>query len=200
MLTKRQKQIMDLFQNFIKKHGYPPSLREMGRQLGLSSPATVHTHIKNLKAEGYLSENQTDLQPLEYVPYKWSGEGELPVLGVITAGQPIEAVEERETMALPMNLVSNKENSYVLRVRGDSMIEDGIFDGDFVIVEHNPSPRNGDVVVALLNNAYATLKRFYQEPHRIRLQPANHRMKPIFCKDVIIQGVVRAVIRKFQNV
>jgi SOS regulatory protein LexA len=117
---------------------------------------------------------------------------------LITAGQPIEAVEERETFAVPVDLVPNSANSYVLRVKGESMIDEGIHDGDFVIVEHNPSPKNGDVVVALLENSYATLKKFYREKDRIRLQPANKTMKPIYCYDPLIQGVVKAVIRAYR--
>lgn len=122
----------------------------------------------------------------------------MPLTGLITAGVPIEAVEERETIAVPVDLAPDSANSYVLRVKGSSMIEDGIFDGDYVVVERNPSPKNGDVVVALLDNAYATLKRFYRERDRIRLQPANSTMKPIYCYDPLIQGVVRAVIRSFR--
>jgi len=121
----------------------------------------------------------------------------LPLAGLITAGEPIEAIEEKETIAIPVDLAPNSANSFVLRVKGQSMIEDGIFDGDYVVVERNPSPKNGDVVVALLDNAYATLKRFYRERDRIRLQPANSTMKPIYCYDPVIQGTVKAVIRKF---
>jgi len=122
-------------------------------------------------------------------------EREFPCAG----GCRVEAVEERETFAVPVDLITDSANSYVLRVKGDSMIEDGIFDGDYVIVERNPSPKNGDVVVALLDNEYATLKRFYRERDRIRLQPANSTMKPIYCFDPLIQGVVRAVIRKYST-
>jgi SOS regulatory protein LexA len=129
----------------------------------------------------------------------WGKSVLLPLKGLITAGLPIEAIEEHETFAVPVELVPDSANSYVLRVKGDSMIEDGIFDGDFVIVERNPSPKNGDVVVALLDNVYATLKRFYRERDRIRLQPANSTMKPIYCYDPLIQGVVRAVIRNFKR-
>ena len=127
----------------------------------------------------------------------WASALELPLVGLITAGEPIEAVEQNETIAVPSDFVTDQVNSYVLRVKGESMIEEGILDGDYVIVERNPSPQNGDVVVALLNNAYATLKKFYREAARIRLQPANHTMKPIYAKDPLIQGIVRGVIRKF---
>jgi len=136
---------------------------------------------------------------IEIVPAKvnWTASLELPLAGLITAGAPIEAVEEKDTIAVPADFVTDSANSYVLRVKGESMIEDGILDGDYVIVERNPSPRNGDVVVALLDNAYATLKKFYRESKRIRLQPANAAMKPIYSTDPLIQGVVRGVIRKF---
>ena len=121
----------------------------------------------------------------------------MPLAGLITAGEPIEAIEDTETIAVPADFVSDKVNSYVLKVKGESMKNDGILSGDYIIVERNPSPTNGDVVVALLDNAYATLKKFYREPNRIRLQPANARMKPIYTKDPLIQGVVKGVIRKF---
>jgi len=136
---------------------------------------------------------------IEIVPAKvnWTASLELPLAGLITAGAPIEAVEEKDTIAVPADFVTDSANSYVLRVKGESMIEDGILDGDYVIVERNPSPRNGDVVVALLDNVYATLKKFYRESKRIRLQPANAAMKPIYSADPLIQGVVRGVIRKF---
>ena len=124
----------------------------------------------------------------------------LPMAGLITAGAPIEAIEQNEAMAVPAQFVVDGANSYVLQVKGRSMIEDGILDGDFVVIERNPSPKNGEVVVALLDNAYATLKRFYREKNQIRLQPANSSMDPIYVQDCIIQGVVRAVIRKFQPV
>ena len=125
----------------------------------------------------------------------------LPLAGLITAGEPIEAVEEREAIAVPSDFVMDAANSYVLKVKGRSMIEDGIFDGDFVIVERNPSPKNGDIVVALLDNAYATLKRFYREANSIRLQPANSTMQPIIVQgNLNIQGVVKGVIRKFATV
>ncbi len=122
----------------------------------------------------------------------------LPLIGIITAGEPIEAIEQNEAMAIPTDFVVNESNSYVLKVKGRSMIEDGIFDGDYVVIERNPSPKNGDIVVALLDNQYATLKRFYRESDHIRLQPANSTMEPFIIKgDVNIQGIVRAVIRKF---
>jgi repressor LexA len=121
----------------------------------------------------------------------------LPLRGLIAAGQPIEALETNDTIDVPADMVVDEINSYVLKVKGTSMIDDGILDGDYVVVERNPSPKNGDIVVALLENTYATLKRFYRETNRIRLQPANSTMGPIYVRDPLIQGVVRAVLRKY---
>jgi SOS regulatory protein LexA len=160
-------------------------------ELKLGSPATVQEHVNALREKGYLQRDEIAPKNL------FTSAIQLPLAGLITAGAPIEAIEQTDMMAVPAALVMDGMNSYVLKVKGQSMIEDGILDGDFVIVERNPSPRNGDVVVALLDNAYATLKRFYREPDRIRLQPANSTMDPIYVRDVGIQGIVRAVIRQF---
>lgn len=203
-LTKKQAEILEFIRNHIEEQGYAPTYREIAEAFGLSSPATVHQHVQTLIEKAYLQAgddgearsislshpmNERSTCPLAI----W-----LPLSGLITAGEPIEALEEKETMAVPGDFVMDQANSYVLKVKGRSMIEDGIFDGDFVIVERNPSPKNGDIVVALLDNAYATLKRFYREAHHIRLQPANSTMQPIIVDgDINIQGVVRGVIRKF---
>lgn len=198
-LTKRQRQILDFITDFLNEHGYAPSLREIGENFNLSSPSTVHAHIENLKQKGFLQTSYNEARSIELkkVKINWSQAIELPLAGLITAGEPIEAIEEKESIAVPADFVSDQINSYVLKVKGESMIEEGILSGDYVIVERNPSPRNGDVVVALLNNAYATLKKFYREANRIRLQPANSSMKPIYAKDPLIQGIVKGVIRKF---
>jgi len=197
--TPKQKEVLDFIVSFIQEQGYPPSFREIADGLNLASPSTVHVHIKSLRERGFLRGNGTarNLEPTDKA-VRWGRSVFLPLKGMITAGEPIEAVEEHETIAVPVDLAPDSANSYVLRVKGSSMIEDGIFDGDYVVVERNPSPRNGDVVVALLDNEYATLKRFYRERDRIRLQPANSTMKPIYCHDPLIQGVVRAVIRSFR--
>ncbi|MDP2631140.1 MAG: transcriptional repressor LexA [Candidatus Uhrbacteria bacterium] len=203
-LTKRQREVLDFIEGFVQENNYTPSYREIAEGLGLSSPSTVHQHIQALCDKGVINTGcdgaarsielieVEGLSPLSVM---------LPLAGLITAGEPIEAVEENEAMAIPTDFVVDIDNSYVLKVKGRSMIEDGIFDGDYVVIERNPSPRNGDIVVALLDNAYATLKRFYREADHIRLQPANSTMEPIIIKgDLNIQGVVRAVIRKFANV
>jgi len=198
-LTKRQREILDFISDFIEVNRYAPSIREIGENFQLSSPATIHAHIENLKSKGFLRSAYNEARSIEVVPIdmSWTRALELPLAGLIAAGEPIEAIEGNETISIPENYVKDRANSYVLKVKGDSMIEEGILDGDFVIVERNPSPRNGDIVVALLNNAYATLKKFYRETNRIRLQPANSTMQPIYVKDPLIQGVVRGLIRKF---
>lgn len=198
--TKRQKQILDFITAYLKDHDYSPSYMEIAEHFGISSPATVHQHVKALEEKGHLKpfKNQKRaLEPVLLSSYRDAIAVDLPLVGLITAGEPIEAVEEKETIAIPSDFVLDAENSYVLKVKGQSMIDEGIWDGDYVIIERNHSPKNGDVVVALLDNAYATLKKFYREKSRIRLQPANPAMKPIYTKDPLIQGIVRAVIRKF---
>ncbi len=201
-LTKKQADVLAYIRQHVEDMGYAPSYREIAEHFNLSSPATIHQYVKTLTEKGYLNSEDGSARSLEVLKPEraFPFAIELPLVGLITAGLPIEAVEERETMAVPTQFVVDGANSYVLRVKGQSMIEDGILNGDFVVVERNPSPKNGEVVVALLDNAYATLKRFYRETNRIRLQPANHTMDPIYVKDVVIQGVVRAVIRKFQPV
>jgi repressor LexA len=202
-LTKKQKEVLDYIETFIGDCGYTPSYREIAEGLGLSSPSTVHRHIQALCEKGVINTADNGcarsielVEPEPLSPMSIM----LPLAGIITAGEPIEAIEEREAMAVPSDFVVDADNSYVLKVKGRSMIEDGIFDGDYVVIERNHSPKNGDIVVALLDNAYATLKRFYREQDHIRLQPANSTMQPIIVKgNLNIQGVVKAVIRKFDH-
>lgn len=201
MLTKRQSTILNYIRKVINEEGYAPSVREIAKNLKLSSSATVWEHLNNLFQKGYLKKDGNKITPSDFLfhdPSSMIHESlELPLLGSIIAGSPIESWEQKgETLSVPASLVKDP-NSYVLQVRGDSMIEDGILEGDYVIVERNFYPKNGDVVVALLDNAYATLKKFFRETNRIRLQPANASMEPIYAKDVAIQGIVRAIIRKF---
>lgn len=204
-LTKKQSEILEFIRDFILDHGYSPTFREIATNFKLSSVATVHEHIDGLVEKGYLKRNSNEARSLELIP---ADEDEinigevinLPLLGLIAAGKPIEAVANPEAIAIPANLVIHRENSYVLQVKGDSMVDDGILDGDYVVIERNPSPENGDTVVALLDNAYATLKKFYREVGRIRLQPANPAYEPIYVKDPLIQGVVRAVIRNYKRI
>ena len=194
-LTKKQKQILDFITQFIQSYDYAPSYREIAEHFGLSSTATIHEHVMALEDKGLITSSHS-ARSLEVVHSRFGRSIELPLVGLITAGAPIEAIEEKETIAIPENLVRD-ENSFVLKVRGESMIEEGILDGDYVICERNFYPKNGDVVVALLDNTYATLKKYYREEKRIRLQPANKTMKPIYAKNPAIQGIVRAILRSF---
>lgn len=200
-LTKKQKDVLDFIEEFIQDKGYTPSYREIAKGLGLSSASTVYQHIQTLCEKGVINTGDDGAaRSIELVESEVLSPMSvmLPLAGVITAGEPIDAVEENEAIAIPTDFVVDVANSYVLRVKGRSMIEDGIFDGDYVVIERNPSPKNGDIVVALLDNAYATLKRFYRESTFIRLQPANSTMDPIIVHgDINIQGIVRAVIRRF---
>ncbi len=198
-LTKRQRQILDFINDFSNRHKYSPSYREIGEHFNLNSPATIHAHIKSLIEKRFLKNSFNKSRSVEIIEndINIAQAIELPLIGLITAGEPIEAIEEKEKISVPNELVSDKANSYVLKVRGESMIDEGILDGDMVIVERNSSPANGDIVVALLDNAYATLKKFFKEKDRIRLQPANSNMKPIYVHDPLIQGVVKGLIRKF---
>jgi repressor LexA len=196
-LTKRQKQIIDFINQFTEDNGYAPSYREIGDHFGLSSTATVCEHIQTLEEKGYLKTDPNEARSIEIIENEKASAVFLALAGLITAGVPIEAVEQKEKIAVPADLVKNEGQSYVLKVKGQSMIDEGIFDGDYVVVEKNEHPENGQVVVALLDNSYATLKKFYKEANRIRLQPANSTMKPIFAKNVTVQGIVRAVIRKY---
>jgi len=195
-LTKRQKQILDFITQFIQSYDYAPSYREIAEHFGLSSTATIHEHVKSLEDKGLLSSSHNVARSLEVTNYRFGRAIELPLAGLITAGEPIEAIETPETIAVPRSLIRD-ENSYVLKVKGESMIEEGILDGDYVVVERKYYPQNGDVVVALLDNEYATLKKYFREKDRIRLQPANKTMKPIYAKNPAIQGIVRAILRTF---
>lgn len=195
-LTKKQKEILDFVTQFIQNNNYAPSYREIADYFGLSSTSTIHEHIKALEDKGLIISSHNIARSLEIVNKRFGKSIELPLVGLITAGEPIEAVEEHETITVPQDLIKD-ENSFVLKVKGESMIDEGIWSGDYVVVEKNFYPKNGDVVVALLDNTYATLKKYFREKNRIRLQPANKTMEPIYAKNPAIQGIVRAVIRKF---
>ena len=198
ILTKRQKQLYDYIDDFIARHGYAPTLEEIGEKFKLSSLATVHKHLTNLEQKGLIKRKWNFSRAIELVPrQKRSSAVELPLLGYVAAGQPIEAVESSETFCVPEEFV-RRQNTFALRVKGNSMVEDGILDGDYVIVEERTTADNGETVVALINGG-ATVKRFYRDKGKIRLMPANHSMAPIIAKarDVQIRGVVVAVLRKY---
>jgi repressor LexA len=199
-LTKRQREILDYLNEFIQQHGYAPSLEEVGRKFNLSSLATVHKHLTNLQEKGFIRRAWNRSRSVELLPSRSAGRAiELPLLGYVAAGMPIEAVATSETIAVPESLVTGKRDTYVLRVRGDSMIDEQIRDGDWVVVEDRRSADNGEMVIALVGGQDATLKKFYKENGRVRLQPANPSMAPIFVEpdSVQIQGVVVGVMRKY---
>jgi repressor LexA len=198
-LTKRQREILDYLQDFIQQHGYAPSLEEIGRRFGLSSLATVHKHLTNLQEKGFIKRAWNRSRSVEMIPTATAGRAiELPLLGYVAAGVPIEAVASSETIAVPEDLVGRRD-TYVLRVRGNSMIDEQICDGDFVIVEDRKTAQNGETVVALLGGADVTLKKLYRENGRVRLQPANPAMQPLFVDpdQLQVQGVVVGVMRKY---
>ena len=195
-LTKRQKEILDFIDQFIISHDYAPSYREIADFFELGSIATVADHIDNLKEKGCLTKDYNEARSLQLTP-RWDNRiFEIPLMGTIAAGSPIEAIRTNETIDIPRDMMG--KNIFALKVRGDSMIEDGIFDGDYIIIEQTSTPRNGEIVVALIDNENATLKRFYREKDRIRLQPANSNYKPIYSNRVVVQGRVKGVIRKFK--
>ena len=199
-LTKRQREILDYLNEFIQQHGYAPSLEEIGRRFGLSSLATVHKHMTNLESKGFIKRSWNRSRSVELLPGRTGSRSvDLPLLGYVAAGHPIEAIATSETIAVPESLVDSRRDTYVLRVRGDSMIDEQIRDGDWVVVEDRKTANNGEMVVALLHGSDATLKTFYRDAGRIRLQPANPTMQPIFAdpQDVQIQGVVVGVMRRY---
>ena len=198
-LTKRQREILDYLNEFIQDHGYAPSLEEIGRRFGLSSLATVHKHLTNLQEKGFIKRSWNRSRSVELVPTRTGGRAlELPLLGYVAAGVPIEAIAGSETIAVPEDL-AGKRDTYVLRVKGDSMIDEQIRDGDFVIVEDRKTAENGEMVIALIGGSDVTLKKFYRESNRIRLQPANPAMQPLILEpgQVQVQGVVVGVMRKY---
>ena len=198
-LTKRQREILDFLNSFIEQHGYAPSLEEVGRRFGLSSLATVHKHLTNLQDKGFIKRAWNRSRSIELIPTRVGARAiDLPLLGNVAAGAPIEAVVSAETVAVPEDLVG-KQDTYALRVRGDSMIDEQIRDGDVVIVEDRKTAQNGEMVIALLQGAEVTLKKFYRDNGRIRLQPANATIQPLVvdAHEVQIQGVVVGVVRKY---
>lgn len=199
ILTKRQKQILNFIEEYIRKHGYAPSLNEMSRHFELHSISTIHKHLVNLEEKGLIRRHWNRARAIELVPGRDKPEArDVPLAGLIAAGEPIEAVRGNELVAVPEDMIGRRE-VYVLKVRGESMINEQVRDGDYVIVENRTDPRNGEMVVALLNGENATLKKFYRDKNQIRLQPAHPTMKPIFVRDdeVAIQGVVVGVMRKY---
>lgn len=201
VIYKRQRQILDYLDNYISKRGHAPTLVEIAKQLGVKSLATVHEHLQTLEKKGLIKKVSGLVRSIELVDRKIGrvvNGGELPLLGFIAAGSPIEPyTDPGATFPISPNMVSPNKKSYVLQVKGESMIEDGILDGDYVVVEETNQARNGDIVVAMINNGVVTLKRFFREDDRVRLEPANSKMQPIYVKDVTIQGKCVGVIRRY---
>ncbi len=200
IVYKRQKEILDLITKSIDKYGYAPTLTEIAQDLGLSSLATVHEHLTALEKKGLIRRYRGAVRGIELLETEKKQEDnvELPVLGFIACGEPIEPyTDPNATLLVSSSLVRPGDKSFVLQAKGDSMIDDGILNGDYVVIREQAEARNGDIVVAVLKNGFATLKRYYQEANRIRLQPANSAMSPMYVTDVSIRGKVVAVIRQF---
>ena len=201
-LTKRQNDILIFIKKYLATKGYPPTVREIGKALDLSSPATIHVHLHNLEDKGYLRMEKSKNRTIELlVENEYLNDDnktiEVPLLGKITAGNPIEAIENPDNyFSLPASLVPKNKSVFTLNVSGDSMINAGIFDGDIVIVEKSNTANNGEIVVAMTDENEVTLKTFYKEKDHIRLQPENSTMDPIIVPDCKILGKVAGVFRK----
>ena len=204
-LTRRQGDVLDFIERYLDKKGYPPSVRDIAAQFGLVSAAGVHKHIKALVRKNYLAKDDYLSRSIRILrPRLKPGGGkttvELPLVGYVAAGQPIEAIQQNQDfLTVPLPVAGTGRDNYALLVRGESMIDDGILDGDYVIMDPRQEAHNGEMVVALINNQEATLKRFYRENGRVRLQPANSTVAPIFVDsgDFRIQGVVVGIWRRY---
>ena len=201
-LTDKQNVILQILKKLIAKNGYPPTVREIGEAAHLSSPATIHFHLKKLEEKGYIKKDDNKNRTLEIlVPNEYLEQDdsvvEVPLLGKVTAGTPIEAIENPEEMfSLPANLIANKNEVFTLTVSGESMINVGIYDGDILIVERRNTARNGETVVAMNSDNEVTVKTFYKEDGYFRLQPENDTMEPIILKECTILGKAIGLYRK----
>lgn len=202
-LYTKERQLLDFVSQFIRRFGFAPTLQEMADALGVKAVATVHEHLRNLEIKGYVKISTGTIRGIELVaPKRRSGDEEvaqeLPVLGFIAAGEPLEPhTDPNLYLSVAPSLVSSGKPAYVLQVKGVSLIEEGILDGDYVVIQHQENAQNGDIVVAILRNGLATLKRIFFEEGRIKLEPANAQMSPIYVTEVKIQGKVVGVIRKY---
>jgi repressor LexA len=199
-LTKKQREILDFIGEFAEDHGYAPSFEEIATRFGYASLATVHEHLENLRAKGYIRKGYNESRSIEVVPTEMKVAAlPIPLMGTVAAGEPIEAIAERETVAVPEDMLGRGEH-YVLRVNGDSMIEEQIRDGDYLVVKQRETAHDGEMVVALVDQESATVKKFYREADgRVRLQPANAAMGPMYFGPdrVLVQGIVVGVIRRY---
>lgn len=200
-LTKRQKQILDYIEGFIEDQGYAPSFEEIAEAFGYASLATVHEHLSNLERKGYIRKSYNESRSVEVVREESTAYSvDLPLLGSVAAGLPIEAVRDNERIAVPTEMVRRGRDNYVLKVQGDSMIEEQIRDGDFIVVSSQDTAADGEMVVALVGGDSVTVKKLYREKNnQIRLQPANQTMSPLIVPsdDVNVQGVVVGLIRRY---
>lgn len=206
VLYKRQRELLEFVQSFVARNGYSPTLQEICKGMKLSSVATVHEHLRTLEKKGVIKRNPNEIRGIEiaapynvnYTTAPASTEVELPLLGYIRAGSPLEPyIDPTATFKVSANLVPTGKMSYVLQVKGESMIEDGILPGDYVVLVKEDNIKNGDIVVALLKSGLATLKRFFREDGQIRLSPANSKMEPIYATDVQVQGKLVALVRRY---
>ncbi len=198
-LTKRQKEILDYLKGFIDEMGYAPSFEEICRYFGYTSLATVHEHLSNLERKGYILRSYRESRSVEF-PAQAEPSVALPLLGTVAAGLPIEAIEDDETLSIPGEMIRKGLEHYVLRVSGESMIDEQIRDGDHIVVNARETAEDGEMVIALVRDEAATVKKLYREPgNRIRLQPANENMEPIIedAADVHVQGVVVGLVRRY---
>lgn len=198
----KERKVLDFITQFINRNGYAPTLQEIADGIGVKSPATIHEHIWYLMQKGYLKKTTGVTRSLEVVSERLKDmaqpQMELPLLGFIAAGSPLEPyTDPNATFSVASSMLSGKKPAYVLKVKGDSMIEEGILDGDYVVVEHQELADNGDIVVAMLESGFVTLKKFFKEDGRIKLAPANSQMAPIYATNVTIQGRVVGLVRKF---
>lgn len=202
-LYRRQRQIVDFIAQYIQMNNYSPTLQEIADAIGVSSLATVHEHLGALEKKSIIRRSEGAVRGIELLDrtfLKISEGIDLPMMGYIAAGQPIEPYPDpNATFKVSPQLISGKRRAYVLHVKGDSMIDDGILDGDYVVIEEQEDVRDGDIVVALLENGLATLKRFFREATRVRLEPANATMSPIYATNVKIQGRCVGLIRRFKG-
>lgn len=202
-LYKKQKQVYDFICQYVQRNDFAPTLREIADAVGVSSVATIHEHLQSLEERNLIRRSKGKTRSLELVNrsvVRLSDSIDLPILGFIAAGSPIEPyTDPNATFKVSPEMISGKRRAFVLQVKGRSMIEDYIADGDYVVCEEYNDADDGDIVVALLDNGLATLKRFYREPNRIRLQPSNSEMSPIYALNVTIQGKVVGLIRKFRD-
>lgn len=200
-LTKRQSQILEYLQQHINTHSYAPSFEEIAEQFGFQSLATVHEHLTNLERKGYIRREFNESRAIQVMPPRGTAPAtEIPLMGKVAAGLPIESIMHDESIAVPDGMLPRRGPNYALQVQGDSMIDEHILDGDFVVVHGRDAAENGEMVIALVNGSEATVKTFYRESGGwIRLQPANAEMQPLRYqeRDVLIQGVVVGVIRKY---